>query len=335
MMSGKKKTTYVWSARSPKDCISDLIAFCKNLHIALDARFNLAVPEEVRKLAKIFDLEKAFASMEKFQICDGKLLVPREDRIQWETAGTKEFQEFYNVVCNIPHVQTFADANHNLSLLPHDSNAILKTFKTTIEKILWFGLGDLAVFVDEQGNLVQEFRHGNLLSLTTINSTSLDQWFELEFASDVKVKAKLDEEKLIASFYINQAICESLGKEMCIALDVALAAGGCEAIVEGFYSVVKAHKKPGGQSNNVLVQRAIVDWAIPDPLSCPNTMREIARLYTDGNKKLGLAKHRLPVFFDERGRASRRHLVSKVVDRLNSATPRCPHIIQADACGDN
>lgn len=94
-----------------------------------------------------------------------------------------------------------------MSLLPHDSNAILKTFKTTIEKILWFGLGDFVVFVDQQGNIVEEFQHGNLLSLTIINDTSLDQWFELEFASDVKVR-KLDEEKLIASFYINQAICE-------------------------------------------------------------------------------------------------------------------------------
>jgi hypothetical protein len=75
---------------------------------------------------------------------------------------------------------------------------------------------------------------------------------------------------------------------MCVALDIALAAGGCEAIVEGFYSMVKAHTKSGGQSNNVLVQRAIVDWTIPDPLSCRNTMREIARLYMDGNKSLGL-----------------------------------------------
>ncbi len=276
--------------------------------------------------------------METFEVRDGKLVVPREDRIQWETAGTKEFQEFYNVVCNIPHIQTLADTDHNLSLLPHDSNAILKKFKTTMEKILWFGLGDLALFVDQQGNAVQEFQESTLLSLTAVSDVSLNQWFELEFASGVKVKAKLDEENLVASFYTNQVISESLGKEMCIALDIALAAGGCEAIVEGFYSVVKAHTKSGGQSNNVLVQRAIVDWTIPDPLSCPNTMREIARLYTDGNKKLGIAKHRLPVFFDERERAARRHRVSKVVDRLSSATPRCPHVIQADkaaVCGHN
>ena len=33
---------------------------------------------------------------------------------------------------------------------------------------------------------------------------------------------------------------------MCIALDVALAVGGCEAVVDGFYSLMKAHKRAGG-----------------------------------------------------------------------------------------
>ena len=58
---------------------------------------------------------------------------------------------------------------------------------------------------------------------------------------------------------------------------------------------------------------------------------EIANLYIDGNKKLGIAKHRLPRLFDERGRGLRRHDVSKAVDRLRTTEkPRCPHIIQAD-----
>ena len=152
--------------------------------------------------------------MEKFKVNDGKLVVSREDRIEWETAGTKEFQEFYNIVCNIPHIRTLADTNHNLSLLPHDSNVILKKFKTTIEKILWFGLGDCldTMFVDQQGNPVKELKESNLLPLTAISDVSLDQLFQLEFASDVKVKAKLCEENVVASFYNNQIIYESLGK---------------------------------------------------------------------------------------------------------------------------
>ena len=144
-----------------------------------------------------------------------------------------------------------------------------------MEKIIWFGLGNCTdtLFVDVQGNTVTEFNESNLVSLSAVRETSfeLDESFLLEFSSCVEVKAKLHEENLIASFYNNKPIYESLGKEMCIALDVALASGGCEAIVEGFYSLVAAHKKSGGQSNTVLIQRVIVDWSIPEPISCPNT----------------------------------------------------------------
>ena len=57
------------------------------------------------------------------------------------------------------------------------------------------------------------------------------------------MKAMLHEENFFASFYNNQIVFESLGQELCISLDVALAGSGCEAIVEGFYCVVAAHKK--------------------------------------------------------------------------------------------
>ena len=39
-------------------------------------------------------------------------------------------------------------------------------------------------------------------------------------------------------------------------------------------------------------------------------MQEIGELYTEGNKELGIKKHRLPLFSDERRRAERRYDVS-------------------------
>lgn len=164
--------------------------------------------------------------------------------------------------------------------------------------------------------------------MSVISSESLDQWYGLRFASGIFVEAKLHEENLFASFYNNEDIFQSLGKELCISLDVALGSSGCEAIVEGFYSVVASHKKSGGQGNTILAQRAVVDWSIPDPISCPETIAKIASLYTDGDKKRGIRKHRSAEFFDERDQA--RYDVSKVVDRLTTEKPRCPHVIQAD-----
>ena len=102
--------------------------------------------------------------------------------------------------------------------------------------------------------------------------------FQLQFLSGEIIDAFLHEESLIKLFYTNIEIFESLGKECCLALDVALATSDCEAIVKGFYSVVKAHAKQSPQSNKVLIERAVVDWALPNPLTCPKVMLPIGKM---------------------------------------------------------
>ena len=64
-------------------------------------------------------------------------------------------------------------------------------------------------------------------------------------------------------------------------------------------------------------------------------MAEIAYLYTEGDKKRGLARHRLPLYTDGRKRAAQRHDVSKVVDRLGKEVPRCPNVGSADRCDNS
>ena len=127
------------------------------------------------------------------------------------------------------------------------------------------------MFADHEGKSILEFKTEQL-------KQHLDKWFELCFTAA---------DHVIAAFYNNVCIYGWLGKELCIALDIALAAGGCEAVVEGFYSVIGAHKKDGGQSNDVLVKRAIVDWSLPNPLSCPKTMQEIGR-FTDSKGRTAM-----------------------------------------------
>ena len=115
-----------------------------------------------------------------------------------------------------------------------------------------------------------------------------------------KFTVKFLEWKLLVLFYENKSIYTDIGKEFCIDLDVALGSSGCEAIVEGFCILVNVHKKSGGQSNDILVQRALVDWTLPHSISCPKSMKQIAKIYTDGNPKTGLIKHRLSTFFNKR-----------------------------------
>ena len=59
-------------------------------------------------------------------------------------------------------------------------------------------------------------------------------------------------------------------------------------------------------------------------------MEEIGRLYTEGDKKLGIARHRLPFFSDGKGRAAMKYDISKVMDRLSMELPKYPYVIKAD-----
>ena len=46
-----------------------------------------------------------------------------------------------------------------------------------------------------------------------------------------------------------------VGKEVMIAIDIALAKGDTEAVVESFYSKMSSHSMSGGQSNETLALR--------------------------------------------------------------------------------
>ena len=80
--SKKKTTTYTWNARTPHDCIKDLITLCKDLitlckelQIDLQARFRNIVLSSVKKLCKVFHLENIAKQMCNFKVYHGKLVV--------------------------------------------------------------------------------------------------------------------------------------------------------------------------------------------------------------------------------------------------------------------
>ena len=49
--------------------------------------------------------------------------------------------------------------------------------------------------------------------------------------------------------YTNPIIYTNLGLEICICMDIGLAKGGTESIVESFHSAMKSQTMYGGQSN--------------------------------------------------------------------------------------
>lgn len=329
---GRRETVYRWEARSRNDCLDDLMVLCQELSDGLQTRYDDVLPQSVKDLARIFDLELLIRGLCAFHFEDGQLKIQLEERRQWELCGDVEFANFFKIVCQLPHVRQLLEQSPNLDLLPHSSSIIYRNLKTTLKAMVWHNLGTCAdeMFLTANHQPVTEFNDQQLVTMQCEDKPSLHEWFSLTFSSGSTVHARLNEEFITSTFYNNQEVVNSLSQEMCIAIDVAFATSGCEAIVEGFYSVVGAHKKYGGQSNQSLTQRSIVDWCLPHPIRCPETVKEIADIYTKGNRKHSLPKHRIQAFTDERGRAFSHIAVSKVVDRIASESPRCPHVLKEE-----
>ena len=325
----QREVLYNWVARSPDDCLVDLQVLCQEMKDALQTRYDYVVPQVIKDLAKCFDLESLISGLCAFHYEHGNLRIEPEERRIWELIGDDEFAQFFNTVCQLPHVQQLLEKFPDLDLLLHSSGIVYRKLKNTLRAMVWQNLGSCAaqIFLKENSQPVLEFNDQQLVTMQCKEKPSLDKWFSLHFSSGTTLTARLDEEFIVSTFYTNQDVVDSLGQEMCISIDVALAGSGCEAVVEGLYSVVGAHKTSGGQSNKSLTERAIVDWCLPHPIRCPGTMKTIPNIYSEGNQKHRLPKHRIQIFTDVRGRASTKFTVSKIVDRMASDTPRCPHVL--------
>jgi len=164
-----------------------------------------------------------------------------------------------------------------------------------------------------------------LINVAPYKEENLDQIFVLSYDNGCTEQALVSESSVIETIYTDESVFSTFGQEACIVLDVALGSGGCEAIVEGFYSVVGLHKKNGKQQNSTLAKRAVVDWCLPHPIACPEAIKEITMIYLDGDKEAGLKKHRPSNFVDPRQRSN--YDVGKVIDRIASQTGRCPHVL--------
>lgn len=71
--------------------------------------------------------------------------------------------------------------------------------------------------------------HNGLFGLNTLYNVSFKDGLE----------GYLAEEKVYSYFYIYKSLYRAAGNELCIAPDFAHSVSGCEALVKGFYSVVK------------------------------------------------------------------------------------------------
>lgn len=130
------------------------------------------------------------------------------------------------------------------------------------------------------------------------------------------------------SFY--RQFYEQLGVEMCTALDVALAKGGNEAVVESYYSVMKTNSLGHHMSNETLSLRTIVDWCLPEQQICPATVAQAAMMHVEGDQKFDIQPHnRQPFHTDKRGRGIYAQ-ESKVLTRKKNEIAKLPFLLNEE-----
>jgi hypothetical protein len=128
---GRKQTVYNWNARTSDECLSDLAVLCRNLKNGLETRFNDVVGQNVRNMAKMFDLESLVCGLCSFVYENGSLRIQLEEREMWELSGNFEFSVFFKHVCQLPYVRELVAQSATLNLLPHCSNLVYRNLKNT------------------------------------------------------------------------------------------------------------------------------------------------------------------------------------------------------------
>ena len=159
---------YNWEARIPSDCIIDLKTLCNELQENLITRYVNIVPNNVKTFSKMFDLGELVSELSKYKFQNGKLIIGRNERITWERKGLNEYNEYYEHICQLPHVQKYVDENLTSNLLPHYSQTIFTKFKTTLKQIVWENLGGETheIFRIQKFDIVSEFKTSQLIQLS-------------------------------------------------------------------------------------------------------------------------------------------------------------------------
>ncbi|CAB4020645.1 Hypothetical predicted protein [Paramuricea clavata] len=229
------ETNCYWEARDIRDCQSNFEVFVKDTVESLSRRYDICVSIMCEMLTCLH-LESIITLL-----CgkkpDGKPCINEGDL---EEYGTEGFKAFISHICSITHVK-LAIEDGAIDLDPRLSHIVHRKLKQALKVILW---------QDRE---------------TMIN------WFDYvpsEISAKIKPLSSViskDSGNLSSMEKVHECVYSKLGKEICLVIDIALAKGGPETIVESFYSLMKCHKKAGGQNNKNLSLRTKLDWSLPGP----------------------------------------------------------------------
>jgi len=291
----KSKKMLNWRCRQTFDCKTDLIEFLTNLISEIRSRLEKSVSPAVKVLFEAVDLN------DLMRITSGKWCKSLNEPL---LAGAKEemrksFSKFYR----------FLKSEKHLHGLEEDPNLVLAQVVNALKLIVWDSSTESSklrnlVFHPLQGGQPMPTGHPVKVEFKE-NGFLLASDFYFEDGS--QYSRTLNTETLTNLIY--SSVYDKMGKNFCVAYDIALAKTGTEAVVESVYSVMKTQLQSGAQKNDSIVARTKVDWHLPKtPLGIDEFINDVTEKYT--------LNHCYPF--------TRQLKTSKVMDRLKKDEGKIP-----------
>ena len=247
----------------------------------------------------------------------------RVDRGALEQHGKRSFQAFFERVCRLKHVVEAQSKDPSLDFDPRLSDIVYAKLKSVVFRLLWDPewasyLEQVFCPVDTESKV-----DGRLLSLrrqpwdSSLHDNDLR--FIAVFAASGTTVVEWSETNFYRLFFTEREIYSAAGVAAATSVDISLASGGPEAIVESFYGVMDSQRQTGGMDNRTLSQRTKLDWVLPDITQCQSIVKEAASLYIRGGK--GLKRHYMMPYAEN-------VTVSKVFDRHITSEARLPFLME-------
>ncbi|CAB3980634.1 Hypothetical predicted protein [Paramuricea clavata] len=228
-----EEAMYTWIERSLDQSMKELKKFAMNLKASSQNRLDNGTAEVSRLLAKCFDFEKLLLGLEGMRRPDSEnqnAISCIKDKSSYLAMGRKDFEVWFRYIISLPHVQKKKDELHHY-LDVSCSDALYHCFKECLCEMFWGNLNEYGVAcMQSSGKYLSEY----FVSLERDKSPGIRQTFVLTLLNGKKIKAVLDESKLIEMLYTVESIYTKLGPEFMLSLDIAMASGGSEAIAESF-----------------------------------------------------------------------------------------------------
>ncbi len=294
-----------------EDCEQDLRCLATDLLASIKIRINEV--SEMQRLMVCMDFDSIVKLVVGERNQNGLVKI-NEGAL--ESFGTEEFGHFYHHVCSQRHIRELAELK-DLMLDPSLSQVVYRALKNVLKDLFWNSrnlcllmkrilvLSDKDQLLSISSILEKEVledltalkrKVGQLQVLRVEDGVTerfvLPNIYVLEF-SKMTLWAVLNEEELLRQIYTNPEIYNVLGVEMCICIDIAMAkGGGAKAIVESFYSSMKAQTKQGGQNTETLTLRTKLEWSIPSMIQANKIVRVMAKIYIEGERCKNYQPHR-------------------------------------------